>query len=199
MKVILIAANPRLGKIGEIVDVKNGYAKNFLIPQKQAISFNQNNYKIFESKKEEFEKENAKNLEAASKIKAKIDGKDFIIIQNASDDGRLYGSVNSTVIANKLNEVAGDKAIVRSQIFLKKVIKEIGIHNAEIELHSEVVANVRLIVSRSESEVEALLKPAKAEKSEGAEAKVEAKKTRKSKKSNNRDVDSELENVASAE
>lgn len=189
MKVILITANPRLGKIGEIVNVRNGYAKNFLIPQKQAICFTENNYKVFESKKEEFEKENAKNFEAASKIKAKIDGKDFVIIQNASDDGRLYGSVNSIVIANKLNETAGDKAIVRSQIFLKKVIKEIGIYNAEIELHSEVVANVRLVVSRSESEVEALLKPAKADKSEEIEAKAEVKKTRRSKKSESSEVE----------
>lgn len=189
MKVILIAANPRLGKIGEVVEVKNGYAKNFLIPQKQAICFTENNNKVFAAKKHEFELENAKNVEAATKVKAQIDGKDIIILQNASDDGRLYGSVSSTLIANKLNELSASKTISRSQIFLKKAIKEIGVYDALIELYSEVNANVRLIVTRSESEVEALLKPLsnKEEKSdelveENSEAKEKkVKKTRKAK------------------
>jgi large subunit ribosomal protein L9 len=182
MKVILIAANPRLGKIGDIVKVRNGYAKNFLIPKKQAICFTPANYKVFESKKNEFEQENTKNFEAASKIKVKIDGKDFIVIQNASDDGRLYGSVNSVVIANKLNELAGDKVIVRSQIFLKKTIKEVGVYNAQIALHSEVVANVRLVVTRNEAEGEDLLKALAKSEAKEAEAPVE-KKAKKSKKS----------------
>jgi len=160
MKIILIAAQPRLGKIGDIVEVKNGYAKNFLIPQKLAICYTPSNYKIFEAKKHEFEQENAKNLSAADKIKGKIEGKDILIIQNASDDGRLYGSVNSSLIAAKLNEIAGEKAISRNQIFLKKSIKEIGVYDAVIQLHSDVTCPVRLIVTRSESEVDALLKAA---------------------------------------
>lgn len=167
MKIILTAAAPRLGKIGDVVEVKNGYAKNFLIPQKKAICFTPNNYKIFEEKKHEFEQENAKNLEGASKVKAKINGKDILIIQNASDDGRLYGSVNSSLIASKLNELAGEKSISRNQIFLKKSIKEIGLYEAVVNLHSDVAANIRLIVTRSESEVDALLKAAsKGNKSE---------------------------------
>jgi len=160
MKIILISAQPRLGKIGDVVEVKSGYAKNFLIPQKKAICFTPTNFKIFEEKKHEFEQENAKNVSAASKIKDKIEGKDILIIQNASDDGRLYGSVNSSLIATKLNEIAGEKAILRNQIFLSKSIKEIGVYNAVIQLHSDVSCAVRLIVTRSESEVEALLKAA---------------------------------------
>ncbi len=158
MKIILISALPRIGKIGDVVEVKNGYAKNFLIPQKKAICFTSTNYKIFEEKKHEFEQENSKNLDSASKAKAKIEGKDILIIQNASDDGRLYGSVNSALIATKINEIAGEKAVSRNQIFLKKAIKEIGVYEATINLHSEVVCNLRLIVTRSESEVDALLK-----------------------------------------
>ncbi len=172
MKIILISALPRIGKIGDIVEVKNGYAKNFLIPQKKAICFTQTNYKIFEDRKHEFEQENAKNFSEASKIKTKIDGKDIIIIQNASDDGRLYGSVNSSLIATKLNEVAGEKAISRNQIFLSKSIKEIGVYNAVIQLHSDVSSAVRLIVTRSESEVDALLKAAAKGKNKSADAEI---------------------------
>jgi large subunit ribosomal protein L9 len=189
MKVILIASNPRLGQIGEVVEVKSGYAKNFLIPQKQAICFTENNNKVFAAKKHEFEIENAKNVEIASKVKVQIDGKDIIILQNASDDGRLYGSVSSTLIASKLNELTDAKPISRSQIFLRKAIKEIGVYDAVINLYSEVNANVRLIVTRSESEVDALLKSvskeeksqesATEEKSEAQEKK--AKKPRKTK------------------
>lgn len=189
MKVILIASNPRLGQIGEVVEVKSGYAKNFLIPQKQAICFTENNNKVFAAKKHEFEIENAKNVEIASKVKVQIDGKDIIILQNASDDGRLYGSVSSTLIASKLNELTDAKPISRSQIFLRKAIKEIGVYDAVINLYSEVNANVRLIVTRSESEVDALLKSvSKEEKSQEsvAEEKSEtqekkAKKPRKTK------------------
>jgi large subunit ribosomal protein L9 len=158
MKVILISSNARLGRIGDVVEVKSGYAKNFLIPQKQAICFTSANAKIFEVRKGEFEQENAKNLDAASKVKAIIDGKDIVILQNASDDGRLYGSVNSSLIAARINELAGEKAVARSQVFLKKVIKEVGVYDALVSLHSDSSASVRLIVSRSESEVKALLK-----------------------------------------
>lgn len=161
MKIILISAVSNLGKIGEVVEVKNGYAKNFLIPNKKAICFTVNNYKIFESKKHEFEQENQKNLEGASSVKDKIAGKDVIIIENASDDGRLYGSVNSAIIATKINEIVGGKFISRTDIFLKKPIKEIGIYSIKLTPHSEVSFDVRLIVSRSESEIAALLKAEK--------------------------------------
>jgi large subunit ribosomal protein L9 len=158
MKIILIAAVSNLGKIGDVVAVKNGYAKNFLIPNKKAICFTPNNNKIFETRKHEFEQENLKNMSAAEKVKAKITGKDVVIIENASDDGRLYGSVSSSSIAAKINEMIGEKLVVRADIFLKKPIKEIGVYEVKLNLHSEVAFDVRLIVTRSESEIEALLK-----------------------------------------
>jgi large subunit ribosomal protein L9 len=170
MKIILIAAVSNLGKIGDIVEVKNGYAKNFLIPSKKAICFTANNYKIFESKKEEFEQEHLNNLSGAAKVKAQIEGKDVIVIENASDDGRLYGSVNSAVIAAKINEIVGGKNVSRADIFLSKPIKEIGVYDVKLNLHSEVSFSVRLIVTRSESEIEALLKAAKKGSKESEDA-----------------------------
>ena len=161
MKVILIDALPKLGKIGDIVVVKNGYAKNFLIPNKKAICFTEENYKSFESKKHEFEQESIARLEGASKIKALTEGKNIIIIENASDDGRLYGSVNSSLIASKINELIGEKLVEKSAIFLNKPIKETGIYEAKLALHSELSISVKLVVSRTESEAQALLNPKK--------------------------------------
>ena len=179
MKIILISTISNLGKIGDVVEVKNGYAKNFLIPGKKAICFTANSYKIFESRKQEFEQENQKNLEGASKIKQGIAGKDIIIIKNASDDGRLYGSVSSVDIAAKINEIIGSKSVSRADIFLKKPIKEIGVYKVRLTPHSEVSFEVRLIATRSESEIEALLEADRksgksSEKSEAAVTEVVA-------------------------
>lgn len=161
MKVILIAAVSNLGRIGDVVEVKSGFAKNFLIPAKKAICFTVNNHKVFEAKKHEFEQANQSNLEGANKLRDKVAGKDFIIIENASDDGRLYGSVNSSVIAAKINETLGAKSISRLDVFLKKPIKEIGVYEVSLSPHSEVSFVARVIVTRSESEVSALLKAEK--------------------------------------
>ena len=190
MKVILIDALPKLGKIGDVVVVKNGYAKNFLIPNKKAICFTEENYKSFESKKHEFEQGSIARLEGASKIKALTEGKNIIIIENASDDGRLYGSVNSSLIASKINELIGEKLVEKSAIFLNKPIKEIGIYEAKLALHSELSISVKLVVSRTESEAQALLnpkKPAKAKEEnehsseENSDAESAPKKPRKKK------------------
>ncbi len=161
MKVILIAAVSNLGKIGDIIEVKNGYAKNFLIPNKKAICFTANNSKIFEAKKHEFEQANQEHLASAKKVQEKIAGKEIIIIENASDDGRLYGSVNSAVVADKVNEITKGKSVSRADIFLQKPIKEIGIYAVKINPHSEVSFEVKVVVSRTESEAEAMLKAEK--------------------------------------
>lgn len=161
MKIILTAAISKLGKIGDVLEVKSGYAKNFLIPNKKAICFTENNYKIFETKKQEFEQQNNDDLSFANKVREALVGKDIIIIENASDDGRLYGSVASSTIATKVNEILKQKLVAKANIFLKKPIKEIGIHEVGVVLHSDVVIKARLIVTRSESEVEALLKAEK--------------------------------------
>ncbi len=161
MKIILISTVANLGRIGDVVEVKSGYAKNFLIPSKKAICFTENSFKIFESKKQEFEQINQNNLQSAEKLQRSLVGKDIVIIKNASDDGRLYGSVTSSDIAAKINELSGSKNISRSDIFLKKPIKEIGLYQVIVSPHSEVNCEVRLIVSRSESEISALLEAEK--------------------------------------
>jgi large subunit ribosomal protein L9 len=104
-------------------------------------------------------------------------GKDVVIIENASDDGRLYGSVSSSTIATKINEILNQKILSRGNIFLKKPIKDIGIHEVKISLHSEVEIEARLIVTRSESEINALLKAEKKSEKSGevSEKKPEAK------------------------
>jgi len=158
MKIILIASVSKLGKVGDVVEVKNGYAKNFLIPNKKAICFTVNNAKIFEEKKHEFEQANLESLANANKVSEAIAGKNIIVIQNASDDGRLYGSVNAAIIATKINEILKKKLVTNSDVFLKKPIKEIGVYDVSLNLHSEAAFAVKVVVSRSEGEVEALLK-----------------------------------------
>ncbi|MDX2083204.1 MAG: 50S ribosomal protein L9 [Rickettsiales bacterium] len=185
MKIILIAAVSNLGKIGDVVEVKSGYGKNFLIPSKKAICFSANNHKIFEAKRQEFEKQNDSEFAVANKVKEQLAGKDIIIIENASDDGRLYGSVNSSSISAKINEVLKNKATSRANIFLKKPIKEIGIYEAGIALHSNVEIKARLIVTRSESEIEALLK---AEKKSEKALEVGEKKSEKSEAKENNEI-----------
>jgi large subunit ribosomal protein L9 len=203
MKIILISAVSNLGKIGDVVEVKNGYAKNFLIPTKKAICFTINNYKIFEEKKHEFEQQNLNSLDSSNKVKAKISGKNVVVIENASDDGRLYGSVTSAVIATKINDMIKEKLVSRTDVFLKKPIKEIGVYEVKLNLHSEVSFDVCVIVTRSESEIEALLKAdrkGKNEKSETAEVSSELvseeAKAEKSKRARKKKVEAEEQPVA---
>lgn len=182
MKIILIAAVQNLGRVGDIVEVKNGYAKNFLIPNNKALCFTANNAKVFEAKKHEFEKANEQSMENASSVKDKIFGKNVIIIENASDDGRLYGSVSAATVANQVNEVIGKKLISRSEVFLKKPIKEIGIYDVVLNLHSEVAFEVKVIVSRSESEAEAILKGGDKKEVKAEEGNTEATEVEKPKR-----------------
>lgn len=166
MKLILIDNLPKLGKIGDVVTVKNGYGKNYLVPNKKAICYTEQNYKSFAEKKAEFEKLSLEKLVIANKVKELLVGKNIIIIENASDDGRLYGSVNTSVIANKINDIMNEKLIDKSTIFLSKPIKEIGIYETKLNLHSELILDIKLLVSRSESEAMVLLNPKKKSKKE---------------------------------
>ncbi len=158
MKVILISKVANLGNIGDIANVRDGYAKNFLIPQKKAIFYSVANYKVFEAKKQQFEAENQKNSSGAQDNKQKLDGKTITIIGNASDDGRLYGSITTATVAGKVNEILNAKnAVSRIDIILKKPIKDIGVHDVKVDLYSGIIANVKVVVGRSESEADILL------------------------------------------
>ncbi len=186
MKIILTARVSGLGTIGDVVEVKNGYAKNFLIPNKKAICLTTNNEKLFESRKAEFEKENEQSLNSATEIKNKLIAQNVVIIENASDDGRLYGSVNSTVIAEKINEFLKSSIIKKSDIILNKPIKEIGVHYAKLDLHSDVAFDVKLVVTRSELEVESILKADEKAKKDASKALKAEKELKESSKESNK-------------
>ena len=157
MKVILISKFANLRNVGDIVNVRGGYGKNFLIPQKKAIFYSVANYKTFEAKKQQFEAENQANCSSAEVNKVKLDGKFISILGNASDDGKLYGSITTAIIANEVNKIFDKALISRANIILRKPIKEIGIHDVKVDLYSNIVANVRVVVARTESEVESLI------------------------------------------
>jgi len=182
MKIILTTTIQKLGKLGDIVQVKSGFAKNFLIPSKKAISYSANNYKLFESRKEQFEKENQNNIDLANVIKTKLSGTEVIIIENSSDDGRLYGSVTSSVIADKINEGLKGSKLKRSDVILEKPIKDIGIYHVVVEPYSDVRFSISLIVTRSESEIESLRKAAKEAQERIKEENREIEKAAKAKK-----------------
>jgi large subunit ribosomal protein L9 len=159
MKLILTSRVSNLGTVGDVVEVKNGYGKNFLIPQKKAMCFTVNSRALFEAKKQGFENQNQKNIDSSNQIQNKISNQTIFIIQNASDDGRLYGSVNTSAITKKINELLGSNLIAKTNIFLKKPIKEVGIYSVKLDLHSDVVFEMKLVVAKTESEAETLLNP----------------------------------------
>lgn len=162
MKVILISKVANYGNIGDVIDVKDGYARNFLIPNGKAIYYSAANNKAFENKKKEFEAKNQAFQKQADEVKLLIDGKDIIVIENASDDGRLYGAVTNGVILSKVTELAPNLNIAKSDIILDKPIKEIGVYNISVNLYADIIAKLNLIVARSHSEVTNVLKQAKA-------------------------------------
>jgi large subunit ribosomal protein L9 len=163
MKIILTSTVNKVGKIGDVVEVKSGYAKNFLIPTNKAICYNKNNYKIFEAKKDFFEKANQANLDSANQIKNNLSGKKIIIIESSSDDGRLYGSVTATILVDRINSEIKDKPLARNSIALDKPIKEVGLYNITVKPFADVQFNVKIVIARNESEAEDLIKSEKEE------------------------------------
>lgn len=161
MKLILISTVANLGKIGDVVQVKDGFARNFLIPNKKAVIYNENNFKIFENKKKHFEEESQKLIKIANSVKKSIGAINIVITENASDDGRLYGSINSSIIAEKINKIIKDNHLSKTNIILQNQIKEIGVYKVTISLHPDAQFDITLVVCRNESEVDALIKAKK--------------------------------------
>lgn len=161
MKLILISTVANLGKIGDVVQVKDGFARNFLIPNKKAVIYNENNFKIFENKKKHFEDESQKLIKIANSVKKSIGAINVVITENASDDGRLYGSINSSIIAEKINKIVKDNHLSKTNIILQNQIKEIGVYKVTISLHPDAQFEITLVVCRNESEVDALIKAKK--------------------------------------
>ena len=152
MQVILLERIAKLGQMGDVVDVKPGYARNFLLPQGKAKSASEANIAAFESEKAKLEAHNLETKKEADAIAANLNGQKFIIIRSASDTGALYGSVTPRDAADAANEAGF--TIDRKQFTLKSPIKELGLHEIEIKLHPEVSAKVTVNVARSPEEAE---------------------------------------------
>ena len=152
MQVILLERIAKLGQMGDVVDVKPGYARNFLLPQGKAKSASASNIAAFESEKAKLEARNLETKKEADALATNLNGQKFTIIRSASDTGALYGSVTPRDAADAANEVGF--TIDRKQLVLKSPIKELGLHEIEIKLHPEVSAAVTVNVARTLEEAE---------------------------------------------
>ena len=152
MEVILLERIARLGQMGDVVRVKDGFARNFLLPQGKALRANDANRKRFESQRSELEARNLERRSEAEAVHGKLEGTSYVIIRSAGETGQLYGSVSTRGIAAALEE-RGFK-VARSQVSLNQPIKVIGLHAVEIVLHPEVTSTVSINVARSEDEAE---------------------------------------------
>ena len=152
MQVILLERVAKLGQMGDVVDVKPGYARNFLLPQGKAKSASESNIAAFESEKAKLEAHNLETKKEADALAASLNGQNFTIIRSASDTGALYGSVTPRDAADAAK--AAGFTIDRKQFTLKSPIKELGLHEIEIKLHPEVSSSVTVNVARSLEEAE---------------------------------------------
>jgi len=152
MQVILLERVAKLGQMGDTVTVKDGYARNFLLPQGKALRANKGNLERFESQRVELEARNLERKNEADGVHEKLDGTSYIVIRSAGETGQLYGSVSTRDIAGSLDE-QGFK-VVRSQVTLPNPIKVIGLHAVEVVLHPEVTSTITVNVARSEDEAE---------------------------------------------
>ena len=150
MKIILSEKINNLGNLGDIVQVKPGYARNYLLPQGKAIRATKDNIEIFEKERSIREEENNKNKVEAEKLSENMNDVSLIILRPASETGLLYGSVSTRDISKLLQNK--DYSITHKQVILDKTIKDLGIYNVEIKLHPEVSKDIKLNVARTEEE-----------------------------------------------
>src|SRR5690349_11561917 len=152
MEVILLERVEKLGAIGDVVKVKDGFARNFLLPNKKALRANENNRKVFEANRARIEEENANRRSDAEKASKSVDGKTVQLIRQASNTGQLYGSVSARDIVEALE--AEGAHVTKSQVVLDRPIKAIGMHEVKIALHPEVAVIVKVNVARSPEEAD---------------------------------------------
>ena len=152
MDVILLERVEKLGGIGDVVSVKPGFARNFLLPRKKALRANEANRKVFEANRAQIEADNANRRSDAEKASKGVDGKSVTLIRQASNTGQLYGSVSVRDIVEAL-EADGVK-VQKNQVVLDRPIKAIGVNTVKVALHPEVVVNITVNVARSPEEAE---------------------------------------------
>ncbi|MEQ7874559.1 50S ribosomal protein L9 [Sphingomonas sp. ASV193] len=152
MEVILLERVEKLGHIGDVVTVKNGFARNYLLPNKKALRANESNRKLFEANRAKIEADNASRRSDAETAAKDIDGKTVVLVRQASNTGQLYGSVSTRDIVEALGE-DGAK-VSKSQIVLTRPIKAIGMHEVKVALHPEVATTIKVNVARSPEEAD---------------------------------------------
>jgi large subunit ribosomal protein L9 len=152
MDIILLERVEKLGAIGDVVTVKDGYARNFLLPNKKALRANDANRKVFEANRARIESDNATRRDEAQKASGNVEGKQIVLIRAASQTGQLYGSVSVKDIVDGLN--AQDAKVAKSMIVLERPIKTLGLFDVRVILHPEVSVGVKVNVARSDDEAE---------------------------------------------
>ncbi|MBE7636998.1 50S ribosomal protein L9 [Sneathiella sp. P13V-1] len=152
MEIILLERVEKLGQMGDVVSVKNGYARNFLLPQGKALRANKANLEVFENKRAQLEADNLKRKDDAASVAERLDGEVFVLIRAASESQQLYGSVSTQDIARVVSE--NGTTIDRKQVVMDKVLKTLGLHEVRVRLHPEVSVNITINIARSQDEAE---------------------------------------------
>lgn len=152
MQVILLERVAKLGQMGDVVDVRPGYARNYLLPQGKALTASERNIAQFEAQKARLEARNLETKGEADALGARLDGQKFVVIRQASDGGALYGSVTPRDVADAAT--AAGFTVDRKQVAIERPIKELGLHDVTVTLHPEVQVTITLNVARSAEEAE---------------------------------------------
>ena len=153
MEIILLERIEKLGAIGDVVTVKDGYARNYLLPNKKALRSNNANKKVFEANRAKIEADNAARRDDAAKSAETVEGVQVVLIRQSSNSGQLYGSVSVRDIVEALHE-AGHKIVSKSMIVLERPIKTLGLFDVRVSLHPEVAVTVQVNVARSPEEAD---------------------------------------------
>jgi large subunit ribosomal protein L9 len=152
MKIILLERVEKLGAIGDVVTVKDGFARNFLLPRSKALRATGANLKVFEGQRVHIEARNAEARAAAEKAGEKLDGTSYVLIRQAGDSGQLYGSVSGRDVSEAVAAEGGK--VDRSQVVLDRPIKTLGVHEVKVRLHPEVTVTIKINIARSTDEAD---------------------------------------------
>ena len=175
MKVILLERVEGRGALGDVVTVKDGFARNFLLPRGKALRANAASMKVFEAQRAELEARNQRAREQAAKSGESLDGTAYVLIRQAGESGQLYGSVSGRDVADIINAAGGK--VERSMVVLDKPIKTLGLHEVKVKLHAEVTVSVTLNIARSEDEAERQARGENVIESQFAEERAAAEET----------------------
>ncbi len=152
MKVVLLERVERLGVIGDVVQVKDGFARNFLLPRQKALRATTSNLKVFEAERGQIEVRNAEARATAERNGSKLEGETYVLIRQAGEGGQLYGSVSGRDVAEVIVETGAK--VERSQVVLDRPIKTVGVHEIKLRLHPELAVTVRINIARSPDEAD---------------------------------------------